>query len=298
MLKRSLLVTLVAVAVLSVAAGAANEQLFYTGDFVSVGGTTQLCARAVDESSPLGVPGVGVWFQAWTMAGIPRLNGPLDTVFTNSVGNVCLLKSLNAGLYTVQAFGATGDFDGVASFPVVVGSLTRRAGASGTATAGVGSVRSISGPREVALGLLVFVPCGAVTGNVVPGGARYRALQASPGPLVQFLLLDPDNPAGPTSVVFARNTLIGFTIGTAPPATSTFFQGFCDVQIGDTSSRAFTTASMSIQNGRIRPSVGMLSNFVITGDGNFEVLVTAPTGRVLYHVEGRFVGQTGFLAGL
>lgn len=297
-MKRSAMLMLLALMVVSAAAWAVDEEINYTGDCVSLGNTTKLCAKALTSTGDgfVGVPNIDVWFQAWNFAGIPRFPGPSSTLPTNSVGDVCTLKTLNTGLYTVQAFGATDVFENVSSVPRVIGSLIPRNGSSGAATAGVCTAQEMQSmeSRDIAIGALLLVPdtFSTVAGRVY--GPQYHGLvkqPSMPAILEQFLLLDPDNPNGLTTIKATRLFSAAFSVGTSGPygQASTFLTGFCDVQAGDRLFRAYMNVEIRIDQGLLTPRM-LIDRNCVDGTGDYFIQVRRLNGQVFMDLSGKFDG--------
>jgi len=299
--KRSVVFTLLAVVVLSAAAWSAGEELTYSGPFVSVNSPLRLCATATDDNGP--VAGLGLWFQAWDMAGSARTNGPFGTVQTNVLGEACNMFNLLPGLHEVQAFG-TGDFDGVSSIPVVVSNHRSSPAipytaltwsAAGIATFGGSPMTS---PREAAFGLYMgSIYAGQVGVSATGSGIQMvaQSVGSSPGGLLrQFLWLDPFNPDGPTRVeaTWFRNWL--FVAGVLSGEKYGRFRIVkldtpCYIQVGDTSIQGILhfTLDTGIKPlaAPFRPSLVLRVN-----SGTFSMRVTRPNGQVIYDVGGSFEG--------
>ncbi|MBP6963144.1 MAG: hypothetical protein KBC96_01940 [Armatimonadetes bacterium] len=294
---RSMICVLLSVFMLVAIAWAADEQIVYNGDFVSLGSTTRICASALegDNGSLVGSPNVGLWLQAWDMSGNTRFIGPGGTIYTNSLGKACSLKTLLTGLYTVQAFGATGAFDGLASMPAVIASLTPNSCSVASATAGIASVQSPNGPREVAVGDLLQAPRQALTVAALPGGRSLAQLQNLRPNLVQFLLLDPDNPAGPTRIWSGLSQFQMFVFMSSPPQANSYseYRGFCDVQIGGLTYRGIMKALLRINNGWFRYNAVPITTLLTDGGGTLEIHVTTLSGKPVYDAAGSFRGSTG-----
>lgn len=291
MTKRTAILVLLAVVVLSATAWAADEELVYSGPFVSVNSPLKLCATATDDNGK--APGVGLWFQAWTLAGIPRTNGPLSTAFTNILGKACRNFNLNEGLYEVQAFG-TDAFDGISSDPVVVSNWKTNESVEAT-SAGIATYNlGYPGPTcEAAFGL--WIHHSALPGSsVVQTANRFgeRLVGSSPRSPVQFLWLDECNPAGPTRIEVRGNysSLIVQVTFDSMANLYLCFEGFAWVTVGDTTVLAWMEFCMATGNKpRLQP-VG--AEEVCAANGTFTLLVRRLNGQIIYDVSGPFRGTT------
>lgn len=290
MAKRSVVLIALAAIMLS-AAWSAGEELTYSGPFVSVNSPLKLCATATDDNGP--VAGVGLWFQAWTVAGVPRTNGPMTTAFTNVLGKACSQYNLNEGLYEVQAFG-TGPFDGIASDPVVVCNwktgMSIEATSAGIATYRLGNL----GPTcEAVFGL--HLDHGVFfTANVVRTAGRFgeNLVSARPGVPVEFLWLDKCNPAGPTRIQIGgsgRSTIV-LLHADVKANMHLLISGFAFVTVGDTSFMGWMEFRVDTgDTWRLQP---ITAPEVCGASGMFTLLVRRLNGQIIYDVSGPFRGTT------
>lgn len=291
MIKRTAIFALLAVVVLSATAWAAGEELVYSLPFVSVNSPLKLCATATDDNGP--VSGVGLWFQAWTPAGIPRTNGPLGTVFTNALGKACNNFNLNEGLYVVQAFGTDG-FDGVPSDPVIVSNWKTRLSIEAT-SAGVATYRLGNGETcDAVFGILIQrapYPAG-VQRVTIPGGNLLRSITQFPsGQVEQFLWLDECNPDAPIRIEVDRfwSSLISQSTFDSQGQIILQFNGFADITTGSASFRGWMEFRVDTgEKYRMQP----VNDKVCLANGTFELKLTRLNGQIVYDITGPFRGTT------
>lgn len=130
-----------AVMILACSAHASSPSgLIYVGQLGDMFGATKMCAQVgvPCECTPIPefVADAGLYFEATSLWGIPRTNGPATTVYTNALGRACATFNLGPGVFEVQAIGAMGGpLEGLASPPVAVTTVSGKAGV-GIAAAG------------------------------------------------------------------------------------------------------------------------------------------------------------------
>lgn len=291
MVKRSVIFVLLAVVVLSATAWSAGEEVTYSGPFVSVNSPLKLCATASDDNGK--AADVGLWFQAWTLEGIPRTNGPLSTAQTNVLGKACRSFNLNEGLYEVQAFG-TGAFAGVESLPVVVSNWKTNSSTEGT-SAGIATYRlgSLGPTCEAAFGLWTDHG-GLFSSGVVQTADRFRErlVASSSRSPVQFLWLDECNPAGPTRIELRGyySSMISQSTFGSMAYLILRFSGFAWVTVGSTTVMGW--AEFGVDTGatpRLQPLDALE---VCAANGTFYLKVRRLNGQIIYDVSGPFRGTT------
>lgn len=294
MTKRSVVLSVLALVLLVSAAWPAGEELTYSGPFVSVNSPLKLCATATDEMG--NVPGVGLWFQAWTLAGIPRTNGPMSTMFTNVLGKACNNFNLNEGLYEVQAFGTDG-FDGIASEPVVVSNWKTGMGPEGT-SAGIASYRlgNLGPTCRAAFGLQMDFS-SLFTLNVVrtPGRSGQKLVASSPGSIIQFLWIDDCNPAGPIRIEPRSYDFASLSLFPTPGMVELglSFRGLAFAKVGNSSFLGWL--EFSADTG-MTPQVQPVGAPWFCGkNGTFTLKLMRFNGQVIYNVTGPFAGETCML---
>ena len=269
----------------------AQQDLTYSGPFVSVNSPLKLCATATDGGNPVG--GVPVWFQAWTPAGIPRTTGPMSAILTNCLGIACNNFNLNEGLYVVQAFGDNG-FGGVSSEPVVVSNWKTGRNTEAT-SAGIATYRfGRLGPEcEAAFGILTDhgPPLDTVAAPKARVLGRPGIVSQCPRSAVTFLWLDDCNPAGPTRIEvrnYNSSLIVQQTNGMV--RLQICFSGYTWVTIGGMKSLMWT--EFCVQGGpgpRLQP---VNADEICVAGGTFQLRVLAFSGQTIYDVSGTFTGTT------
>lgn len=299
MLRRSVLVSLLllAVAVLPAGVRGENEQLVYTGEFVSVNSPLVACSRAVagTQDGLMRVPGVGVWFQVWDLAGISRTNGPVSTAFANSVGQACSRFNLGEGLHVVQAFGTDG-FAGVSSEPAIISNWKTRQAIEGT-SAGIASYRLPSGQTcEVPFGLLVqrssYNTARVLRSTTLRGERIELVSQCGPGgPIEEFLWLDGCNPGGPIRVE-VKDFRDSFIAVVHVSVTVRLFAGFGAFACVTTPTGSFRGwLEFVVDTGEANPLVDR-NGLVCAPNGTFHLRLIRLNGQVVYNTSGPFRGTT------